>query len=204
MSFGAIWRNSDAAFWDQMWSKHKDSPMTSHMLDVAAAQSSICEIGCGYGHFLQALIDRGWRGRFVGFEMSPEGCARVRARCAKVGIEHSVVAGNFLEACADEGRQLPDCDLALCRGVVQHQAHWMPMTAAMLRIATIAAVGIGYVSGSGFHDGPRQATGHYDIKISREMMALEARAAGMSIQIKPYRNRARRCDEMLAIVERRR
>ena len=35
MSFGEVWREGDPAFWDGMWGKHKDSPMTKRLSQIA-------------------------------------------------------------------------------------------------------------------------------------------------------------------------
>jgi SAM-dependent methyltransferase len=205
MSFGQVWRTSEASFWDGMWAKHKDSPMTAELLDRAMAAESICEVGCGFGHFLQAMINRGWRGRFVGFEMSKSGVDRIRQRCLAAKIEHEVRPGDFLEWCGDLGVEglLPECELALCRGVVQHQSHWMPMTLGMLRIAPTALVGIGYVSSGEFHSGPLRGKGHYDVSVSTTMLKREARCVGAPCEIKVFPNTARKCSEALAEFSRR-
>lgn len=199
MGLGKVWTTSEGSFWDGMWAKHRDSPMTASMLAQAVACDTVCEVGCGWGHFLQAMLDRGWRGSFSGAEMSNAGVERVRGRCASAGIGGVVLGGDFMRHVAS-GR-LPRCDLSLCRGVVQHEAHWLPMTMAMLRIAPVALIGIGYVSDTGYHESTlRRAAGHYDVLISPSALAREAEAVGLVADIRQFRNRRRHCRELLVTV----
>lgn len=197
MSFGEVWRESGPAFWDGMWGKHKDSPMTKRLSQIAMDASALCEVGCGHGHFLQSLIDKGWRGQFIGFEMSKGGCLKVAQRCIAASIDATIHDGDFLEKI--DGQK---ADVAICRGVVQHQAHWMPMTFGMLLIAPVVVLGIGYVSSGEYHVPKLQGAGHYDVHISPVMLEREARAVGLKVKTELFDNQARHCKELLAILER--
>ena len=197
MSFGEVWRESDPAFWDQMWAKHKDSPMTKRLLGIAKDAEILCEVGCGYGHFLQALFDGGWRGQFIGYEMSKVGCNKIMQRCMGPQIDAFIHPGDFLT-----NLNCRKADVAICRGVVQHQAHWMPMAMGMLLIAPVVVLGIGYVSSGEYHVPKLQDAGHYDVHISPQMLEREARAVGLTVEMDLFDNDARRCKELLAILER--
>lgn len=42
-------------------------------LSVIGPQQSVIDVGCGYGRLLDALrTDRKWRGRYVGYDVSPD------------------------------------------------------------------------------------------------------------------------------------
>lgn len=180
-----------------MWRQNRGTPITAKVTESAREATSLCEVGCGYGHFIQSLIDDGWRGRFVGYEMSAEGSEQTFRRCEKAEIPTQVMAGDFLTNVQEpaDGEEL--YDLAVCRDVVIHQAHWMPMALAMLRVAEVAMIGIGYVSQSEFHVGDLRKAGHYDIWISPELLEREARAVGLTVETEIFDNRSRKCKEML-------
>lgn len=197
MRFGEVWRKNGSSFWDGMWERHKDSPMTKRVTEIAMEAKSLCEVGCGYGHFVQSLIQKGWRGRFIGYEMSPEGARRTKKLCDAADIDASVRDGDFLV-----NVNCSTADVAMSRAVIQHQSHWMPMTLAMLRLAPVAVLAIGYVSDSEYHKSSLHKDGHYDVWISPELLEREALAAGLKVEIECFYNDVKKRKEILAIIER--
>jgi len=167
------------------------------MLQIAREASAVCEIGCGHGHFLRALLGAGWRGKFVGYDISAQGCLTIGEICTEAGIDFDAIPGDFLTTIVPTNR----CDIAICRDVVIHQAHWMPMALAMLRIADVAVLGIGYVAETEFHSSALRAQGHYDVAISPVLLQREAKAAGLVVEVEQSYNETHARKELLVTLK---
>ncbi len=195
--FGEIWRTKDAAFWDWMWRNHRSAPLTQALLDRLSSSASLAEVGCGYGHFLAALHDRGFRGTYIGFDLSAPGALATRSIGQRLGLRTEVVAGDFLEHVSTVRRLAEGTDpetptsmeASVAHGVVIHQAHWAPTVLAMLRMSEVAMVGIRYVDfKSDYHRPVLRPAGHYDTTYSVRLLEREAEAIGLSCELEAFVN----------------
>jgi SAM-dependent methyltransferase len=85
-----------------------------------ASPASVCEVGCGDGALLAELAGRGYGGRHVGYEVSPE--------AARIAGER-----RELQVAAFDGDHLPDPDGAHELGVLSHVLEHVPDPPALLR-----------------------------------------------------------------------
>src|SRR5262245_1730408 len=83
----------DGAGWVSMHSRRNPAREAEQMLDAVDAGncSTLCVVGLGLGHLLDALKRRGWQGRVVDFEPLP-------------AIDGPVPSGGDRQAWLDEGR----------------------------------------------------------------------------------------------------
>ena len=198
--YGAVWRNSQAAFWGGMWAKHSDSPMTQAVLAEAEQYPGLIEVGCGAGHMLQALLGRGWDGTYQGFDIG-DSAITLAIKLFQCRAGTFFMCGDFMEWAARG--EVMQADLAIARGVVQHHAHWAPLALAMLRFAPRVALGVGYVTKAvDRHVGGYKRKGCYDVSISLELLEVEAAAMGLSAHVTRFTRR--RLPEALVVLERKR
>jgi SAM-dependent methyltransferase len=178
--FGDTWKSKDVRFWDGMWAKHCGSPMTEAILAEVAKAESVVEIGCGAGHLIHQAVERGWKGEYLGIDISQAALSRARDGW-KAAVPVDFVCGDFMDlACK---RPPWEADLVISRGVLQHQVHWMPMVATAMRFAPRVVMGVGYTTDrEDRHLGGWDPLGHYDVLVSLPRLRAESAASGAPLE----------------------
>ena len=181
LNYGDVWKDADRKFWDDMWAGHAGSPMTEAVIAEAMKADRLIEVGCGAGHLLAELVERGWRGVYTGYEIGTKPANATRRMANHLPLEsHRIGVGDFVRFAAKGG--VPQADLLIARGVVQHHAHWALLPVAALRFVPRVVLGIGYTnSRADRHTGGWHAKGCYDIHINIPLLKIEAAAMGMKV-----------------------
>jgi len=141
MAFGDTWSGPQhgEGFWNWMDAQRAPSELRRAMLDYAALADNLVEIGCGAGHFMEALAQRGWSGTFRGYDFSHEALKVARRRKRENEVAGRLTQGDFMT------KRVPKADVIVACGVLQHQPDWMPMVKKCLQVAPRVVFGIGYV-----------------------------------------------------------
>jgi len=192
--YGDVWKKSDVSFWDGMWNAHKGSPMTESCIEEALKVNRLLEVGAGAGHMLRELFTRGWgKGKgaqYQGFEIggaANSAMGKWIAEKARVGrLEMPIcdlIGLDFVRYVAEmDPYGVYPADLCLARGVVQHHAHWSILPRVALRFVPRVILGIGYsTERTDRHTGGWQKKGCYDVRVSPELLKVEAQAMGMHV-----------------------
>jgi SAM-dependent methyltransferase len=189
--FGDSWRTAGSGFWDDMWAVHRNSALTQWLIQepIIKGYERIIEIGCGSGHIITETVKRGWRGTYIGIDISETAVSAALQRFASelstVGDEDAFAfgfqVGDYLDiASAPDYASI--ANYTFCRGVLRHQPHWAPLVVTALRFTPRLAVVLGSVTEDPYHQIHWDHRGHYDGKISLPRLKTEAVAMGLHIE----------------------
>lgn len=153
MAFGDTWSGPQHSegFWDWMDAQRAPSELRQAILAYAQQAKIVVEIGCGAGHFMEALAQTGWDGHFCGYDFSPAAIEVAHRRKAEHRVRGLLVQGDFMS------KQIPRAGLVVACGVLQHQPEWLPMVKRCLEVAPRVCFGIGYTT-----DAARNRVEHHD------------------------------------------
>jgi len=183
--YGDVWRQSDVKLWGDMWAQHKGSLMTEAVIEEAMKSQRLIEVGCGAGHMLRELLKRGWKGQYQGFDIGSKATTAMSDWLFTVEEMEvwDLVPMDFIEAVTRGPAMIDEADLLVARGVVQHHAHWSILPQVAFRFVPKVVLGIGYTTErTDRHTGGWEKKGCYDVRVSPELLKVEATALGMRIE----------------------